>query len=158
MAVKSNVKTAGTTHGQMISVTATITGVDKTSEQFKMIRRDINAHMRDVMERVGDQELLPLIKADFPRLSTPTKYVQAGVMASSLYTTRERSGVFIGSRLRGSKNRALGWIDFGGRRPRDTVTRRGTKVILRTIDSKRALIDTRVLQELEREFRAINDA
>jgi hypothetical protein len=31
-------------------------------------------------------------------------------------------------------------------------------VILRTIDAKRALIDTRVLQELEREFRAINDA
>jgi hypothetical protein len=79
-------------------------------------------------------------------------------MAASLKTYRERSGVFIGSRLRGPKNRALGWIDFGGKRPRDTSTSRGTKVILRTIDSKRALIDTRVLQELEREFRAINDA
>jgi hypothetical protein len=144
--------------GQMISVTATITGVEKTSEQFKLIRRDINAHMRDVMERVGDQELLPLIKADFPKLSTPTKYVQAGVMAGSLRTYRERSGVFIGTRLRGPKNRALGWVDFGGKRPRDTSTRSGTKVILRTIDSKRALIDTRVLQELDREFRAINDA
>jgi hypothetical protein len=80
------------------------------------------------------------------------------VMAASLYTTRERSGVFIGSRLRGPKNRALGWVDFGGKRPRDAQTRAGTKVIWRTIDSKRALIDSRVLQELDREFRAINDA
>jgi hypothetical protein len=72
----ASVKAGG--QGQMISVTATITGVERTSEQFKLIRRDINAHMRDVMERVGDQELLPLIRADFPRLSTPTQYVQAG--------------------------------------------------------------------------------
>jgi hypothetical protein len=95
--------------GQMISVTATITGVEKTSEQFKLIRRDINRHMRDVMERVGDQELLPLIRADFPRLSTPTKYVQAGVMASEPDTTyRERSGVFIGSRLAGPEEPGAG--------------------------------------------------
>src|SRR5690242_2310838 len=107
----SSVKTAGTTRGELIGVHATVTGIEKTSAEFKAIRRDINRHMRDVMQRVGDQELLPIIRAEFPKLLTPTARVQPGMMAASLRTYRLTSGVFIGSRLRGPKNRALGWVD-----------------------------------------------
>lgn len=153
-----SISTQGTTPGRLISVDVKIVGVDKTTAQFKAIRKDINAHIRDVMARVGELELLPTMRADFPQLTTPTKRSQVGMMAASLYVQRERSGVFIGSRLRGPKNRAMGWIDFGGQRPRDSFKRRGPHVMVKTLDSKRALIDSRVLQELEREFRAINDA
>jgi hypothetical protein len=152
-----SISTQGTAQGKLISVDVVIAGIDKTTAEFKAIRKDINSHIRDVMTRVGEQELLPTMRADFPRLTTPTKKSQVGMMAASLYVQRERSGVFIGSRLRGPKNRALGWIDFGGKRPRDRAARQGPKVIVKTLDSKRALIDSRVLQELEREFRAINN-
>lgn len=131
--------------GQRINVAFHVEGVDKTSDQFKEVRRDINRRMRDVMQRVGEREVLPTIVGAFPR--------RQGVMAGSLRVERERSGVFIGSRLRGDKNRALGWIDFGGQRPRDSQRRVGPKVIVRTLDSKRRLIDDRVMAGVIAEFR-----
>jgi hypothetical protein len=157
MAAGSSIKASAGGRG-LISVSVKIEGVEKTSDEFKAIRRDINMRMRDVMQRVGEHELLPMIRAGFPRLSTPKKGIVAGAMAGSLRIQRERSGVFVSSTLRGPKNRALGWVDFGGKRARDTQTRAGSKVIVRSLDAKRALIDSRVLQELEREFRAIDNA
>jgi hypothetical protein len=153
----SNVKASAGGRG-LISVSVKIEGVEKTSDEFKMIRKDINARMRDVMQRVGEDELLPIIRAGFPRLSAPKKGIVAGAMAGSLRIQRERSGVFVSSSLRGQKNRALGWVDFGGKRPRDTHSRHGSKVIVRTLDSKRALVDSRVLKELQKEFRVIDNA
>lgn len=151
-------KAGGSSRGQMIAVNFKVTGIEKTSAEFKAIRRDINGRMRDLMVRVGEHELLPIIRAGFPRLATPQPNVQAGMMAGSLKIVRERSGVFVGSTLRGPMNRAMGWVDFGGKRPNDTTYRVGPKVLVRSIDAKRALIDTRVLEELDREFHAINNA
>lgn len=136
-----------------ITVAIRIEGLQKTDAEFKRIRRDINGRIRDVMVQVGERELLPTIRSQFPRAASTTGGLQPGAMAASFYVQRERSGVFIGSRLRGPLNRALGWIDFGGRRPRDTVIRTGPKVLMHTLDAKRALIDERVLQTLEHEFR-----
>jgi hypothetical protein len=143
--------------GRMIGVDIKIVGVEKTSDEFKAIRRDINHRMRDLMVRVGEHELLPLIRAGFPRLSTPQKGIREGLMAGSLKIQRERSGVFVSSGLRGGLNRALGWIDFGGQRPHDTTRRQGSRVIVRALDARRALIDQRILQELDKEFHAINN-
>ena len=145
MAAKSRVKATSGSPDQLINVRFRIGGVDKTSDAFKRVRRDINARMRDVMVRVGEREVLPDLRQNFP--------VKSGAMASSLRIERERSGVFVGSNLRGKRNRALGWVDFGGKRPRDAQRRPGTKVIFRTLDAKRRLIDTRVLEGVVAEFR-----
>lgn len=144
---------SGAGGSQAINLDIKIEGLDRTTDEFKRIRREINGKIRDVMVQVGEKELLPHIRSGFPKLSTPTdRGLRAGAMAASFYVQRERSGVFIASRLRGAQNRALGWIDFGGKRPRDSARRAGTKVLLHNIDSKRALIDERVLHTLEQEF------
>lgn len=146
MARKSRVKATGSSPEQIINFRFRIDGVEKNSEAFKAVKRDINKRMRDVMVRVGERDVLPDVRAQFP--------VRTGAMASSLKIERERSGVFVGSRLRGQRNRALGWIDFGGRRPRDAQYRQGSKAIVRTLDAKRTLIDQRVLDGVLDEFRA----
>lgn len=119
-----------------------VTGVVETVDDFRAVRRDINASLRDVMGRVGNAEALPLIQSRFP----------GARFARSLYVKRDRAGVFIGSRLRGNLNRALGWLDFGGRRPRDSVRRDGPHVIVRSLDQLRPRIDAAVERELLAEF------
>lgn len=138
----------------LLNVRFKIEGVERTSDEFKRIRRDINGRVRDTMVRVGERDLLPPIRREFPRLrATTSRGLTAGKMGDSLAIQRERSGVFVYSRLRTAENRALGWIDFGGRRRRDTVTRRGPKVILTNVDARRDLIDKRVLEAVMDEFK-----
>ena len=137
-----------------INVKFRIEGLDKTEAEFKRIRRDINGRMRDVMVRVGEREALPEIKRRFPRLqSTDSRGLPPGKMSGSLRVHRERSGVFISSTLRKADDRALGWIDFGGRRANDHVTRSGPKVIVRTLDRLRPKIDKDVLEAVLDEFK-----
>lgn len=126
---------AGARGGRSISVGIEIEGLDKTSDEFKKARRDFNAKIRDVMQHVGQQEILPLMTPGLPGWA-------------KMYVLRERSGVFFGSRLRGDMNRALGWMDFGGKRPMDSQRRTGPKVIVKTLDRKRARIDEATLEAL----------
>jgi hypothetical protein len=142
----SRVKATGTSPDQLINFRFRIDGVEKNSEAFKAVKRDINRRMRDVMIRVGERDVLPDVRAQFP--------VRTGAMAASLKIERERSGVFVGSRLRTARNRALGWIDFGGKRPRDSMFRRGPHIIVRTLDAKRTLIDQRVFDGVLDEFKS----
>jgi hypothetical protein len=141
--------------GQLgIRVHVRVEGLDRTEAEFKRISREVNGRMRDVMVRVGERKALPQIRARFPTLSESTdRGLAKGAMAGSLRVQRERSGVFISSRLRKAEDRALGWIDFGGKRPRDSGYRAGTKVIVTTLDRLRPTIDKDVLDELMHEFR-----
>jgi hypothetical protein len=145
MASKSRIAT-GTNSRRHIDVRITVEGVDKTSEEFRQARREFNKAIRGVMVRVGEREVLPEIKremgayADFAR-----PYVQ-----------RERSGVFIGSKARGAENRAVGWLDFGGKRPLDTARREGPYAIVRSLDRKRDRIDDEVTRELLKTFHPLD--
>ena len=145
---------SGGASGQSIRLAFKIEGLDKTDAEFKRIRREINGRIRDVMVRVGEREALPEVKRRFPRLSTATsRGLPPGKMAGSLKIKRERSGVFIQSGLRKAEDRALGWIDFGGQRPNDSVTRVGPKVIVTTLDRLRPRIDAQVLDAVMDEFK-----
>lgn len=128
--------------GPAIAVHARIEGAEKTSKEFRDARRQFNAAMRDVIEEAGERAVLPAIKANFPSRR----------FADTLYVKRDRIGVFIGSRERGSLNRAVGWLDFGGKRPRDSVRRRGPYVIVRELDRRREYIDTAILVALMKTF------
>lgn len=127
--------------GRQFALDIRVDGAEKTSDEFKQIRRTINAQLRDAMVKAGERSVLPAIKSDLP-----------GRWGSTLFVKRERGGVFIGSRLRGPMNRALGWFDFGGRRPRDTVRRSGTYAIVRGLQSRRPQIDDAILDELRKAF------
>ena len=135
MAGKGGKIGAGARGGKSLSVNITIEGVDKTSDEFKRARRDFNSQIRDVMVRVGTSEILPAMTPGLPGWA-------------KMYVLRERSGVFFGSRTRGPMNRALGWLDFGGKRPMDSQRRTGPKVIVKTLDRKRARIDEATLEAL----------
>lgn len=145
MARKSNIKSTTGSGGQGFQVTATITGAEKTSDEFKQIRRTINGKLRDAMVMAGEHSVLPAIKSGLP-----TRW------GGTIYVRRDRGGVFIGSRLKGSMNRALGWYDFGGKRPRDSQTRRGPHVIVSRLDSERPAIDRAILRALRDAFSDFN--
>lgn len=132
--------TQGTTRGRGINVDIRVEGLERTSDEFKQARRKFNGAIRDVMVRVGEREVLPAIRSGLP-------HAIAG-KDTGMFVQRERSGVFIGSRLRGNLNRALGFWDFGGKRPLDHARRTGPKVIVRQLDTKRDRIDDAVLKEL----------
>ena len=101
--------------------------------------------MRTVIQQAGEKSVLPAIRHRFPRGKT-------GKSAASLYVQRDRTTVYIGSHLRGAKNRALGWIDFGGKRRRDHRRRRGLYVIITEVTNRRPLIEEAILQGLMRTF------
>jgi hypothetical protein len=124
------------------TVRARIEGVEKTSDEFKQARREFNAAMRDVMVEAGEKAVLPEIRAQFPSRR----------WGATLYVKRDRTTVFIGSKLRGKLNRALGWLDFGGRRPRDRRRRKGPHVIVTVLGHRREYIDDAVLAGLLRTF------
>jgi hypothetical protein len=136
---------------QIIDFKFRIEGVERNSEAFKAIKRDINARMRETMVRVGERELLPTMrqKAEFPWV------------ASALKINKERSGVFVGTTLpkmgtmsaRGRvTDRALGYIDFGGRWHSKGPKREGNRAIIGTLEAKATLIDQRVLDGVLKEF------
>lgn len=139
------ISTGGTSRGKAIDVRIHVEGVDRTSDEFKQARREFNDRIRDVMYFVGQGTVLPDMRG---RMSAEI----GQRWADSLFTQRERSGVFIGSSQRGSLNRALGWLDFGGKRPNDSQRRTGPKVIVQTLDRHRDTIDTAVLKGLNRAF------
>lgn len=133
------------TRGPGISVHARIEGVEKTSKEFRQARRLFNAAMRDVIVEAGERAVLPAIKARFP-----SRRFGAG-----LYVKRDRTTVFIGSRERGALNRTVGWLDFGGQRPRDTKRRYGTYVIVRELEGRREYIDGAILIALMKTFKPL---
>lgn len=139
---------AGSGSRRGIDVNIRIEGADKTSDEFKRARRQFNGAIRDVMVRVGTREVLPTVRSGLPH--------QFGGKDTGMFVQRERSGVFISSRLRGSLNRALGWWDFGGKRPLDSARRTGPKVLLKELDRKRDRIDDAVLAELLKTFRPLD--
>jgi hypothetical protein len=132
----------GTNSRRSIDVRITVEGVDKTSDEFRQARRDFNSAIRGVMVRVGQREVLPEIEQ---RMGAYAGFARP-------YVQRERSGVFIGSKARGAENRAVGWLDFGGKRPLDTKRREGPYAIVKTLDRKRDRIDDEVLRELLETF------
>jgi hypothetical protein len=134
------ISTQGTARGRSIDLSIHIDGLDRTSDEFKHARREMNMRIKEVMRRVGEREVLPDLRAGLPGA--------IGGKDIGMYVQRERSGVFIGSKLRGTLNRALGWWDFGGKRPMDFDRRTGPKVIFKTLDKKRDRIDDAVLDEL----------
>jgi hypothetical protein len=141
----ASIKSGGTTRGRHIDVRIVVEGDELTKQELREARREFNGAIRGVMVRVGQREVLPEVErrmgayADFAR-----PYVQ-----------RERSGVFIGSRQRGALNRAVGWLDFGGKRPQDSQRREGPYAIVQTLDRKRDRIDDAVLTELLETFRPL---
>lgn len=139
---RSAVKATAGRAGMDIQLHITVEGVGRTDADFKGIRRDVNGRMREVMQRVGQGKALPAARSAFPSRK----------FAGTLYVQRERSGVFIGSRARGTLNRAVGWLDFGGRRPHDSDARVGPYTLVRTLDRLRPEIDAAILRELEHEF------
>ena len=127
-----------------ITVRARIEGVEKTSAEFKAARKKFNATMRLVIQQAGEKAVLPAIKAKFPRVT--------GRFANSLYVKRDRTTVFIGSRMRGGENRAVGFIDFGGKYPRHKGRRVGPHVIVNELGKRRTLIDEAILAGLMKTF------
>lgn len=128
-----------------LTVTARITGVERTSDQFKRARREFNSKMRDVIAAAGERSVLPAIKARFPSRR----------FGASLFVRRDRTTVFIGSRMRGSLNRAVGWLDFGGKRPLDRRVRIGPQVIVTELRGRRHLIDHEVYVGLLQTFKPL---
>jgi hypothetical protein len=131
----------GRSGGEDFNVRIVIEGAEKTSDEFKQIRRTINGRLREAMVRAGERSVLPAIKGDLP-----------ATWGDTLFVKRDRGGVFIGSRLRGSMNRALGWWDFGGRRPNDSARREGPHAIVRGLQGERPAIDRAIRDELDRAF------
>lgn len=128
-----------------LTVRAEITGVARTSAEFRQARREFNTKMRDAIAAAGTKAVLPVIVARFP----------SRTFGASLYVKRDRTTVFIGSRMRGTLNRAVGWLDFGGKRTRDRVHRVGPKVILNELHGRRHIIDHEILVALMQTFKPL---
>lgn len=136
-------KAAGsTTGGPAISVSVHIAGLERTSDEFKQARKDVNSKLRDALEKAGKREALPQIRSQFG----------SRTFAATLKVFRDRTTVYVGSSARGSLNRAVGWWDFGGRRPRDSAARVGPHTIVSVLQDRRPLIDRAILEELMQVF------
>lgn len=135
--------------GPAIRLQFRITGADKTSDDFKRIRKEINTALRNAMERVGQRTVVPAIKSGLPRKDASTQRgLPPGAMASSIAVKRDRLDVVIKSTLSKDLDRALGWIDFGGKRQRDTTVRVGPHVIVGTLNAKSDAIEHGIYDEL----------
>lgn len=145
MAIKGGSIKAHGSGGPSISVGIHIAGLEKTSQEFKDARKDMNARLRDAVERAGKREALPYITAKM-RSEIGHRW------ASSMKVKRDRTTVFVSSSMRGQMNRALGWLNFGGKRPRDTQYRHGREVMVSTLQERRSQIDTVLLEELMKAF------
>lgn len=139
-----SVSGVGRNAGPAFTVRAQIVGVEKTSKEFRDARLQFNAAMRTVIQEAGERAVLPAVRSRFPRLTSR--------FASSLYVKRDRTTVYIGSRMRGAENRALGWIDFGGKHPRHRRRRRGLYVIVTELHKRQPLIDQAILVGVMKTF------
>jgi hypothetical protein len=145
---------SGSGSAPLVRLGIRVEGVDRTTDEFKRIRRDINTALRDAMQRAGERTVVPAIKSALPRKDPSVKGgLPSGAMASSIAVKRDRLDVQIKSTLPKNLDRALGWVDFGGQRPRDTKVRVGPHVIVSTLDAKSDAIDQAVLDELAVQFR-----
>lgn len=129
-----------------MQVRVRVSGVDKTTDEFKKIRRNVNGVMRDAQQKVGERVVLPPLRAEL--------HAVAGAWADTVQVKRDRLDVFIGSRLRGTENRALGWLDFGGKRKQDSRRRIGPHIISRTLESKQDEIRDQISDAVLDQFRA----
>jgi hypothetical protein len=118
-----------------------VEGVDQTQAEFRQARREFNARLRSANQRAGTR-VLPEITRDMGAYGDFAR----------LYVRRERSGVELGSRQRGSLNRAVGWLDFGGKRPQDSGRREGPYAIVRALDRHRDSIERAQLDEILKAF------
>jgi hypothetical protein len=132
--------------GPLIDVSVRISGVEKTSQEFKDARRDVNRKLRQAIQTAGERAVLPQIKRGFG----------SRTFGASLFVKKDRTTVFIGSKLRGSLNRAVGWWDFGGQRPRDHARRKGRYTIVRMLQARRPIIDRAILEALDDTFRPLD--
>jgi hypothetical protein len=139
-----NISVSGPGSDSPIIVRARIEGLEKTSAEFKAARRRFNAALRTVLQTAGERTVLPVIKLKFKRLT--------GRFANSLYVKRDRTTVFIGSRMRGGENRAVGWIDFGGRHPLHKRRRKGLYVIVDELNKRQPVINEAILVGLTKTF------
>lgn len=138
--------TRGTSRGgPVLDLDITISGLERTSDGFKRVRRDINTAMRDAQQKIGERTVLPLMRARLQPV--------AGRWAGTMYVKRDRTDVFIGSKLKRKENRALGWLDFGGQRDQDKSRRLGPHVIVRTLDEKQTQIRDQTRDAVLKEFR-----
>jgi hypothetical protein len=139
--------------GPAIRLQIKVEGVPRTSDEFKRIRRNINTALRDAMERVGQRTVLPVIKSSLPKKDpSVTSGLPVGAMASGIAIKRDRLDVVIKSTLPKQLDRALGWIDFGGKRPQDTKVRVGPHVIVSTLNAKSGAIEDEIYREIEHQF------
>lgn len=151
------ISTAGEGAGPAIRLQIRVEGIEKTSDEFKRIRTGINTAMRDAMARVGERQVVPVIKSGLPRKDAGTsRGLPPGAMASSITVKRDRLDVVIRSTLPKDLDRALGWIDFGGKRQRDTKVRVGPHVIVGTLNAKAGAIEDELFDELRHQFRNLD--
>lgn len=144
---------SGTTAGPIVRLQIHVDGINRTTDEFKRIRRDINTALRDSMQRVGEATVVPAIKSAIPvKDPSITRGLPSGAMAASIAVKRDRLDVVIQSKLPKRLDRALGWVDFGGKRPKDAKTRVGPHVIVSTLDAKAHDIDDAVFAEVSRQF------
>lgn len=146
MAAKGGSIRSGVASGSPVAnIRITVRGADRASDGFKQVRRRANTALRDAQQQVGERQVLPLVRARFAsRLSSR--------WASTLYVKRDRLNVYLGSRLRGGENRGLGWLDFGGRRPRDHAARNGPHIITGTLHDKQPAIRASITDAILEQF------
>jgi hypothetical protein len=63
--------------GEDFNVRIVVEGAEKTSDEFKQIRRTINGRLREAMVRAGERSVLPAIKGDLPAKWGDTLFRQA---------------------------------------------------------------------------------
>lgn len=130
----------GASGGAKFSFRVEVEGVERTSQEFRRANRDVQKRAREAMFKAGQRTVLPAMQQKLPG------------RWKNLFVNKQSSGVFIGSRQRGPMNRALGWLDMGGKRPMDHGKRTGWKIIVTTLDAKREEIDTVAMQEVMKAF------
>lgn len=147
----------GSSTGPAIRLQIKVSGADKTSDEFRRIRGQINTSLRDAMERVGQRVVVPVIKSSLPRKDpSDQRGLPPGAMAASITVKRDRLDVVIKSTLPKAQDRALGWIDFGGKRQNDTKVRVGPHVIVGTLNAKSDAIEEGIYHELRTMFRGFD--
>jgi hypothetical protein len=102
----------------MIRVYATIEGAERTSDEFKQARREVNIRTRSGVKRAGERAILPFGRRE-TRTHTP-------VDPNLLIVKTTSSGGYMTLRTR-KANRIVGLLNYGGKlgpvRPKKTRKR-----------------------------------
>lgn len=81
-----------------------VSGVERTSEEFKSWRRQTSRDITTIMQEAGTETVLPTAKSLAPRFIAPTLVVRKGRSNSAYLTTT----------MRGKKGRVVGLLEMGG--------------------------------------------